>query len=1174
MYLKSIGLKGFKSFADKTAIGFEPGISVIVGPNGSGKSNVADAVLWVLGEQSPKSLRGGRMEDVIFAGSASRQPLGMAEVSLSVDNSKRDLPLDFEEVVITRQLLRSGESQYLLNGAACRLLDIQELLSDLGVGKEMTAVIGQGKLDMVIASRPEERRAFLEEAAGLLKHRRRKEKALRKLEAADQNLLRINDIVSEVRRQIKPLERQAKVAEEYRQLEARLRELGIRLVVKELEVLQEGSSRQREEEARSRQRLEASRAFLSEGRNRMLELESALAQMSHGCELSRQEEYRAASIRDKLTSQLELSRERAHLVDALATRAAGADPATAKRKLEELEGSLAEAAREMSEAQERWRSLHDERRELNAALRQSRTSVKEREGREQEMLRSLAGANQRRTAMTERLERLQARQADLTERLARIEPALREAAHEMEAAATKALMLREREEQLRSRMEQSYEALERGRAELRQVQERRLTTERNEGRMEERLKALKEMILARGEYMQAAQRLTSGNGTGNRGILIDLLQIDPAWERALEAYLGRWLAAAVVDDVKTALRCMRQLKRDDAGVAVFLPLKEAARFSVGAHPALAPHDIVATGVVRCAPQLQPLVDFLLENVILVESLDEAEAKAERYPDCAVVTREGDILAPRRLIEGGGRRDGASSLVARQREMDELERELGELGRGHEKLKAEAGSIESFLDNLEQGVASQKRELDGLLPHLRAAEEQRAVLRLTLAGLQQEQAQLSDAYRENEAETVSLDREIKQQETTLESLASARAELAAVREISSEALREAEDAWSAFQEREDVLKLSLAGQQERRHHLEARATELRQQEAAMLRLLDASGGYGTQAAALRRLAATLEELLLAAGSEVEARQTARTEEEKRLVAMEEETVGLRRKLAEEEERQGELTDTLHRLELAATELKLKVEAQVARLLEDYQVSLEAAFNTYLGSEPVEELRAELRAAEQRKQVLGPVNLLAEREYAALTERYDFLEEQVADLKDSKAALARVVRAVDSEIARIFAETFDEVNRHFQELFAMLFPNGRAELTLTDPDDLLRAGVEIEAQPSGKRVRKLSLLSGGEMALTSLAFLFAIFKARPSPFYFLDEVEAALDDANLHRFLQMIKQFRGDSQLVIISHQKRTMEIADILYGISMQAGGVSRALSLRMDDERRLVAAPA
>ncbi len=340
------------------------------------------------------------------------------------------------------------------------------------------------------------------------------------------------------------------------------------------------------------------------------------------------------------------------------------------------------------------------------------------------------------------------------------------------------------------------------------------------------------------------------------------------------------------------------------------------------------------------------------------------------------------------------------------------------------------------------------------------------------------------------------------------------------------------------------------------------------------MLDASGGYGTQAAALQRLAAILEELVLAAAAEVEARQTARADEEKRLAAMEEEIVGIRRKQVEEEERQGELTDTLHRLELAATELKLKVEAQVARLLEEYQVSLEAAFNTYLGQAPVEELRTELRAAEQHKQVLGPVNLLAEREYAALTERYDFLEEQVADLKDSKAALARVVRAVDSEIARIFAEAFDEVNRHFQELFAMLFPNGRAELILTDPDDLLSSGVEIEAQPSGKRVRKLSLLSGGEMALTSLAFLFAIFKARPSPFYFLDEVEAALDDANLHRFLGMIREFRGDSQLVIISHQKRTMEIADILYGISMQAGGVSRALSLRMDDERRLVAAPA
>ncbi|MDD3719211.1 MAG: chromosome segregation protein SMC [Actinomycetota bacterium] len=1176
MYLKSLSARGFKSFADKVALDFEPGISVIVGPNGSGKSNVADAVLWVLGEQSPRNLRGTKMEDVIFAGSATRQPLSMAEVSLSFDNRSGDIPIEFPEVVVTRRIYRTGESEYLLNKTPCRLVDIQELLSDLGVGRELTAVIGQNKLEAILRSQPEDRRAFLEEAAGLRKHRKRKEKALRKMEGMERNLLRVKDIISEVNKQLRPLERQAQQAREYGELASSIRELSIRILVAELQELKGQWENRKEEEERLARDLEDTSAQVREGKERLSGLEERLRELRQALESCRAQEMRLLSLGERLRACESLGEERLKLYAALSGDISYRDGWRSRReelarRREELEEEKARAEAEASRLEEEIAGLRGKRKDLAAELNQAR--------RERDSLRrALSEMRERERELREEAARDVTRAEECCQETDGLVSRREEIAAEMDALQDRAAGMESELAEIGNRQARTGEMtaelrenLARLREELDALAAREKSSFRDEALVTARLQALQEVFDSRIDHAAAADRvMREGEGIpGILGTLMDRMEVEGGWEKALESFLGPWMFCVVTRDLDCALDAVRMLKKEEEGYGIFLPLSEIAGDSMEQVKNLAREagGVPALDVVECASEIRPALEYLLAEVVFCASLDEARSRAELYPRLTFVTAEGDVIAARRAVKGGAQPHGPFHIVASRREIERLREAAGLRGEEVASLEEQRDSVLSNIKGIEKdlgGLADEEKEQESAARRLVLACRETA---LQVERMEADAAQLDarlESLRQEEAELhmrgAALEEQAKEKAAERQAL---EPELAAGESRVEELRREDRELEESLQQ----MLAQKASTAERGYHLGKRIREI-----------DAET-QGPPLPGREELAAMMEaqeEILSLVGKMTEAHgrlaeYVSRRESESRreLEGVEIEQEQSRTRIVELEAREGELRELVHNRDLAAAQLKMRVDMLVQRLLDEYRLPVETALTDYLPTEPVAEMREKLERQERRRDMLGQVNMRAVEEYSAMKERYDFLMEQVEDLRESKASLLKVVRAIDREIVRIFKETFEEVNLHFQELFEMLFPQGRAELTLSDPTDPLNTGVEVEAQPRGKRLKKLSLLSGGETSLTSLAFLFAIFKTRPSPFYFLDEVEAALDDVNLHRFLNMLKEFKGDSQLIVITHQKRTMEIADILYGVSMQASGVSRIVSQKLDEAERL-----
>lgn len=1168
--------RGFKSFADRISLDFEPGISVIVGPNGSGKSNIADAVLWVLGEQSPRNLRGSRMEDVIFAGSATRQAMNMAEVSLSLDNSDRRLPVDFPEVIITRRLFRTGESEYLLNNVPCRLVDIQEILSDLGVGRELTAVVGQNRLDAIIRSGPEERRAFIEEAAGLRKHRRRKEKALRKLEGMERNLVRIKDIISEVNKQLRPLERQARLAGEYQALTSEIRDLSIRILVAELEELKGQWDNRRQEEERLLGDLKAVEERMEEVRERRGVLENLLRDLREDLEGCRRREMRLLALGERLISCRQLGRERLKLFAALLGEASLREGWVSRR--EERLGRMAALREELAEAEEAARRAEEE----EGALRVEEEELSRRREAQRADLdrlrRVLQEGRERLKSLASETARKKERLSDLDKELEELEDERRSLKEERDNLEERIGAREEELGELRMRRREVEERIHALRADLARFEEELESVSRKQRRsyQEEalvvaRLRALQEVFSSRIDYAAAAARVLeeSAGRPGVLGMLLHHLRVPEEWEKALESYLGPWLFCVLTRELKDALEAVRRLKKEEEGFGLFLPLAELELSAMEEAAELANRcgGTAALSVVECPPEIRPAVTYLLGDVVFCTDLEEAEGKAELYPKLTFVTAEGDVVAPRRLVKGGARPRNPFHLIARRREIEELQEML-------DLCDEESVTLEARRKSVLTTVSSLRRELDALAGEKKVLED---AVRESEVALRSMLGEVEDRTARAQALEEKSRRLREEKERLLSGIKEGEEEKARRKRAVEEAevpLREAESAWedlrrreAELRERQQDLRARRASLEERLFHLRRRLEELESEEAQAAPVLpdDLSGRSRAQ-----------EELLeLVEGlQERHQRLTSLTREQEEglrrgLQEREEELERLRAELEELESRRAELQEAAHNRDLATAQLKLRVDLLVQRLLEEHKIPLETALSDYRPSEPLPEMKSRLSDLERRREMLGQVNLRAVEEYQALKERHDFLLAQVEDLRESKASLLKVVRAIDREIIRIFQQTYEEVNGHFQEFFEKLFPQGRAELILSDPTDLLNTGVDIEAQPRGKRLKKLTLLSGGETALTSLAFLFAIFKTRPSPFYFLDEVEAALDDVNLHRFLNLLKDLRKDSQLIVITHQKRTMEIAEVIYGVTMQASGISRVVSQRLEEAERL-----
>ncbi|GAB3445053.1 chromosome segregation protein SMC [Phycicoccus ginsengisoli] len=1184
MYVKSLTLKGFKSFASATSMRLEPGITCIVGPNGSGKSNVVDALAWVMGEQGAKSLRGGKMEDVIFAGTAGRAPLGRAEVALTIDNTDGALPIDYTEVTISRTMFRNGGSEYAINGTSCRLLDVQELLSDSGIGREMHVIVGQGQLDTVLRATPEERRGFIEEAAGVLKHRKRKEKALRKLEAMEANLTRVSDLTGEIRRQLGPLGRQAEAARKAAVVQAEARDARLRLLADDLVQL----TSTLEQEVADETALIAKRTEVEEGlaehRSRLATLEQQAADAAP--ELTRAQErwFALQQLRDKLTSTESLAAERVRLLSQDT-----ADEQTSGRDPEELRAQAADARRQEE-------SLLAEVREATQALQAAVAAREELErayAAEQQRLQRLArAAADRREGLAKlagqvgaRRSRIEAGEAELGRLRGVVEQSqerARVAEKEFSALEASIAVEEEGEEGLDSTYETAAAALEAVEAEVERLREAERAAERDRTTAGARLEAL-ELSLSRKDG--AATLLAAADSRhGIVGSVASLLQVRGGHEAAIAAALGWAGDALAVESVEHAAAALLTLRDDDAGRAAFLVGQTAAASDPRSWPALDGDAVWAREVVDAPATVRPALEQLLDRVALVGDADQAAALVSRGQGVTAVTAEGDVFAPG-FVRGGS--SSAPSLIEIQSAVDETRDRVAEATRRGEQARFAL-------------TAAQER-------HRAATEEVEAALEALhesdakMAAVAERLGHLGASVRSARAESERTERAIAGVEATLQA---DRAELAALTERLEEASAEpAESDDPSTDERdrleleasrartgETELRLTLRTKEERARALKGRADSLegaaRNELAARERLAarqERRRREATVAEAVRGGAAYAVTLV---SSALETAAERRTRAEQERTERDATLTEVRRAVAALQDELRDLTDTVHRDEVARTQQRLRIEAMHAKAVDELGIDPEVLMEDFgphqlvphvpgPDDEPdtlpepapfvrdVQEKR--LRKAERALNALGRVNPLALEEYAALEERHKFLTEQLEDLKKSKRDLLDIVREVDERVERVFTEAYHDTAAQFEQVFGRLFPGGEGRLTLTDPANMLTTGIEVEARPPGKKIKRLSLLSGGERSLVAVALLVSIFKARPSPFYIMDEVEAALDDANLGRLITLFEELRDSSQLIVITHQKRTMEVADALYGVSMRGDGVTTVVSQRIRD---------
>ncbi|MCX4234677.1 AAA family ATPase [Streptomyces ortus] len=1327
MHLKALTLRGFKSFASATTLRFEPGITCVVGPNGSGKSNVVDALSWVMGEQGAKSLRGGKMEDVIFAGTTGRPPLGRAEVSLTIDNSDGALPIEYAEVTITRIMFRNGGSEYQINGDTCRLLDIQELLSDSGIGREMHVIVGQGQLDSVLHADPMGRRAFIEEAAGVLKHRKRKEKALRKLDAMQANLARVQDLTDELRRQLKPLGRQAAVARRAAVIQADLRDARLRLLADDLVRLRGALQAEVADEAALKERKEAAEAELRKALQREAVLEDEVRRLAPRLQRAQQTWYELSQLAERVRGTVSLA-------DARVTSATAQPPE--ERRGRDPEDMEREAAR-----------VREQEAELEAALEAAEYALEDTVAHRADLERELAVEERRlkdvARAIADRREglaRLSGQVNAARSRAASAQSEIDRLAAARDGAQDRAVAAQEEYEQLKAEVDgldagdeelaARHEAARRALADA----ESALTAAREAATSAERGRAATQ---ARRDALALGLRRKDGTGAllaakdrlaGLLGPAAELLTVAPGHEVALAAAFGAAADAIAVTTPASAAEAIRLLRKQDAGRAALLlagapeptptsgpgapttdgvspttggqgptaggenpttggqapttggedpttggqgptadgedpttgrqglttdgqdrhlagpgsagssglvgsvgsvgstgpggpgdptgsgdpagsgapagadggggghvvarpgdpaRLGDPARAGDGHTPAPPGGAPFAADLVRASAELMPAVRRLLRGIVVVDTLEDAEDLVYARPELTAVTAEGDLLGAH-FAQGGSA--GAPSLLEVQASVDEATTELAELAVLCEELSA----AQHRATELRKERSARVEELG---ERRRAGERERSQVAQQLGRLAgQARGAVGEAERSTAAAAraqEALDRAVEEAEELAERLVvaeempveeepdtSVRDRLAAdganARQTEMEArlqVRTHEERVKGLAGRADSLDRAARTEREARARAEQRRARLRHEAAVA----------GAVASGARQLLAHVEVSLGRADEERTAAESAKARREQDLVGARSQGRDLKAEL-------DKLTDSVHRGEVLGAEKRLRIEQLEAKALEELGVEpagLVADFGpTQLvpPSLPAEgeelpddpehprnqprpfhrsEQEKRLKAAERAYQQLGKVNPLALEEFAALEERHKFLSEQLEDLKKTRIDLLQVVKEVDERVEQVFTEAFRDTAREFEGVFGRLFPGGDGRLILTDPDNMLTTGVDVEARPPGKKVKRLSLLSGGERSLTAVAMLVSIFKARPSPFYVMDEVEAALDDTNLQRLIGIMRELQEASQLIVITHQKRTMEVADALYGVSMQGDGVSKVISQRL-----------
>lgn len=1190
MFLKRLELHGFKSFADKTELAFVPGITAVVGPNGSGKSNISDSVRWVLGEQSAKSLRGGNMADIIFAGSVARKPVNFGEVSLTLDNKDQRLPVAYDEVTVTRRIHRSGESEYFINRQNCRLRDIMELFMDTGVGKEAYSIIGQGRIEEILSTRSEDRRGIFEEASGIVKYKVRKKESQKKLDETENNLIRINDLVVELEGQIEPLRDQSEKAVIFKELREQLKQNDIALYVHQISEVHK-TWQQQNDILKSVQDRELELSTIVSAHDAHLETDRfAARKLEDEIEELQNQLLAFGDESEKTEVQREVLNERRR--NLLANKAS-------------LEQNQEAAAAKLVQLQADQKATREKVASVQAIRDALWQQIEEQEAVLQQVIEMASDAHET---------RLQQQLLDVVNRLAEVRNDVRFVQSQNEAGAQRDGQLTGEREGWRTRMD---DAIARADALRKQLAEAGVTLADVKAKFAQQVAAVqaaqkgwsesdetlrkwqqsKNGLIARRDTMKEMQNDYDGfqhgvrevlkaknkpNGLqGVHGAVAELIKMPAKLELAIETALGAGMQNIVMENEALARKAIAMLKERHLGRATFLPLDVIKPRTIQAND-LAPLQSakgyvgVAADLVTFDGKYKGIVGSLLGNVILAERLEDANQIASkagyRY---RVVTLEGDVVNAGGSMTGGSLKQKQSSILGRERQLEELEKQIGE-------AEQQIVALTKQRDKLAGEVQTGNAVIDGL----RTEQEQ---LRLEEQRIASEQANWTAVANQAKSQLTSIEEEqsaIAEEKTTR----SSQHELFArdVKQLQADEahirseLREAEQARRDGMNRKDAEQESLtqlkirhaAAEQEWQslsEQLDRADAALHEHESLMIAASEQSGQFEEVTAAIdeemARLTTRHDELKAERATVSEALEFRRADRAKIVARIEKEE-------SETKEQRAQLRqvqEQLRQIEVKVNRLDVELDNALRKLSEEYELSFELASARYPVPEDVPATQQLVRELKRKIAALGDVNLGAIEEYARVSERFEFLSKQKSDLVEAKQALYAVIKELEAEMAKLFSSTFEEIRGHFGLAFSKLFGGGRADLVLVDPDNPLETGIDIVAQPPGKKLQNLQLLSGGERALTAIALLFAILHVKPVPFCLLDEVEAALDEANVTRFAQYLREFSFQTQFIVVTHRKGTMEEADVLYGVAMEEGGVSKLVSVKLEDEQSIIA---
>ena len=1182
MYLKSIEIHGFKSFANKIVFQFHNGITGIVGPNGSGKSNVADAVRWVLGEQKVKQLRGASMQDVIFAGTELRKPQGFASVAITLDNSDHKLPVDYDEVTITRRIYRSGESEYRMNGSQCRLKDINELFYDTGIGKEGYSIIGQGQIDKILSGKPEERRELFDEAAGIVKFKRRKTVAQKKLEDEKQNLVRVTDILAELEKQVGPLEKQSETAKEYLRLKEELKRCDANAFLAETAGIQTQLKELEEKEAIVADQLEETSLASENLKREYDQLTEAIAALDEGLAGKREERTQAGMLMGNLEGQIGVLKEQINTermnAEHIASRLSSIDGELEEKNLQmtgyererdEIAAQAETCLKRQEDAEEALRRTEEEMMLLDQQIEDGKASIIANLNEKA----SLAARKQRYATM---LEQAQVRRSEVAQRLLKFKSDESVQDEQLKAEREKLYAVEAEINRLmgeRTAAEENIAGLEQ---EVRRLNKNLNDTQQQYHTSYTRLESLRNLAERYEGYGGSIRRVMEVRDRvkGIHGVVADIISTEKKYEVAVETALGGSIQNIVTDSEQTAKQLIEYLKKNKYGRATFLPLTSVgSRGGFNQEAALGEPGIIglADSLVHVAPQYRGLASYLLGRVVVAENIDCAIALARKFRySLRIVTLEGELLSAGGSMTGGAFKN-SSNLLGRRREIEELEAAC-------KKALVRVDEIQKDL-SLNEGLLTEEREN---LERLRAAGQEailkRNTIQIGIAGLEEKKTEIAESSTDMVRENQDLEEQLREIGRSQEQLREEEERLEGQNAQTSREIERLTGELERARQDSDARRQELSGAQMETSGLHQRhqfalenirrvREEMRRLDEEKRELSQGAGGSSQAIASREAEIGQLRELIESTG-----RKNAQLEEEIEKARQEKEAQTARQNtfFARREEISGEmgrLDKELLRLQNQSEKLSERMESYVNYMWSEYELTRQGA--EALRDEDAPELGQLKRRLEELKSAirsLGNVNVNAIEDYKEISERYEFMKTQHGDLVKAEEALLKIIEELDAGMRRQFEEKFREIQREFDKVFKEMFGGGSGKLELLEDEDLLEAGIQIIAQPPGKKLQNMMQLSGGEKALTAIALLFAIQNLKPSPFCLLDEIEAALDDSNVDRFAKYLHKLTKYTQFIVITHRRGTMMAADRLYGITMQEKGVSTLVSVNLIED--------